>query len=128
MKDLLDRAIDRLVELTNENSTLKETNSNLLQFNLDLSTELNDYRTTEASNEPSISKLNALLDSPLPATIEPTIDTSTTEVTIASETTSVETIEATEPIVEGEIISLEPALPLPDSGLVPAQVDMPVNM
>jgi hypothetical protein len=128
MKDLLDRAIDRLVELTNENSTLKETNSNLLQFNLDLSTELNDYRTTEASNEPSISKLNALLDSPLPATIEPTIDTSTTEVTIASETTSVETIEATEPIAEGEIISLEPALPLPDSGLVPAQVDMPVNM
>jgi hypothetical protein len=126
MKDLLDRAIDRLVELTNENSTLKEVNSNLLQFNLSLSEELHDYRSREASNEPSISRLNALLDSPLPATIESTIDTGTSKVTVESEPISVETLQAAEPIIESEIAEL--GSPPPDPALVLTQIDVPINL
>jgi hypothetical protein len=113
MKDLLDRAIDRLVTLTAENSTLKEVNLNLLQFNLNLSTELNDYKTAASSTESSISKLTALLGDPEPA-IEPSLDTNTSEVLAELPISPIETIEAT--------------FPTQDPALVPVQIDAPVSM
>jgi hypothetical protein len=116
MKDLLIRAADRIVALNNENATLREANSNLLQINLSLSNELDEHKATAASTESSISQLAALLDDSKAATIESAFD-SPIPGTIETAVESISPIEA-----------IEATFPTVDPALTPVQTDVSVSM